>query len=981
LEDQSPEASAIFLSTVSAGRRELRMVCCAAALLLLTTIVLLPFAPVPLGEVWPFIPVYESALAITDLITAILLISQIDILGSRGLLALAAGYLFTAMMQVPHLMSFPGVFSPTGLLGAGPQTTAFLYMFWHGGFPLTVIAYAVLKDRPGEPPRRMRATRAAMTWTVLVTLLVVCALAAFTFLGKDFLPPVMVGNAKSVPMLAGFEGVWGLGAVALAALLLRRPYSSLDLWLMVVMCAWICDGALSSVFNAGRFDLGFYAGRVFGLLAATFILLVLLLETGSLYRRLARSFANESNERELRLQEQQTARARAEAATAAKSSFLANMSHEIRTPMNAVIGLADLALRTELDAKQQDYLVKIKSSAMALLGIINDILDFSKIEAGRLRIERTEFDLRGVLEGVSNVSTLRAADKGLEFLFSVDPGLPSLLIGDPLRLSQVLHNLVSNAIKFTERGEIVITVGVVKRRGEDIELAVAVSDTGIGIDADTQSRLFRPFTQADVSTTRRFGGTGLGLTISRQLVEMMGGALTLESKVGEGTTFRFNLPLQISARSQEPTRLLVTAFAGARALVVDDSANARQIIETTLAHWGLDVETAGSAAEGIALFRRAVEAGRSHDLLLVDWRMPGMDGIEMARALEASQGRLPPIVLMTAFGRDELMDRAKDTKIGAFLAKPITDSTLLDTVSTALGAAARAPARAAVRAGLETRPAAFAGMRVLLVDDNDINRQVGEELLAQAGLAVDIAENGRFAVDKVLAAAGAYDAVLMDVQMPVMDGFEATRAIRGHFGSERLPIIALTANALTEERDRCLEAGMDDHVAKPIDPSVLLATLERWIKRRPESAADQGAPAPTGQAASVRPGNGSANAAQDLPVSLPPFDIAAALVRVNGKRALLRRLIVAFGEEFAGAPKVLRELHTAGNCKEAERMAHTLKSAAATLGLDTVAAIARDIEDCFRKGKIDAVAPMLVALDADMAPALRSAASLRGEVI
>ncbi len=962
----------VFLSAVPAGRRERRLAIAAALVFALVFIALAPSASMLLPPVWAFIPSYESALAVNDLITAVLLFSQFAILSGPALLVLAAGYLFSSAMAVCHALSFPGLFSPTGLLGAGAQTTAWLYMFWHAGFPLAVIAATFLKSGNGT----VRAPRGAVAAAVLGALALVALIVALTTAGQDALPAIMRGSRHTSAYIGVVATVWASSLVALAVLLWRRPHSVLNVWLMIVMCAWFADVGVSAVLSAGRFDLGFYAGRIFGLLASSFVLMALLLETGKLYAGIIGSFARERGERELRLREVERSQAAAEAANVAKSDFLARMSHEIRTPMNAVIGLSELALRTALDARQHDYLVKIKSSAMALLRIINDVLDFSKIEAGKLEIESADFDLRAVLDGVASVSALPAAAKGIELLFSIDPELPAMLVGDSLRLGQVLQNLAGNAVKFTERGEIVVAVRVAGRRGDALDLEFSVADTGIGMSEEVQTQLFRPFAQADRSITRRFGGSGLGLAISKELVEMMGGTIAVESAPGSGSTFRFALSLGVSPAPVARAPAAPAEFGDLRVLVVDDSAVARDILARMLAHWGIAVETASDGRQALAAVRQALAAGRPYELLLIDGRMPELDGVATARAVReiAPPGRQPVIVMVTAYGRDELKGEAKHVAIEAFLAKPITESTLFDAISSVFGRGVRVP-RPRRSEAIEADRARVGGARVLLVDDNEINRQVGLETLADVGVSVDLAENGRQAVAKVLESGVAYDAVLMDVQMPEMDGFEATAAIRQYLSADRLPIIALTAHAMKEERQRCLAAGMNDHVAKPIDPAALVATLSRWIKPRaaeaPIAASARADPAPG------RRESAAAAAEDDLPIALAPFDITAALVRVNGKRALLRKLILSFGDEFAQAVAQLRQLVGDGELDKARRLAHTLRSTAATLELGQVAAAARGIETSLGRGEVDAVAPMIAALDTALAPALAAIASLR----
>jgi len=526
------------------------------------------------------------------------------------------------------------------------------------------------------------------------------------------------------------------------------------------------------------------------------------------------------------------AREAAEGATRAKSEFLANMSHEIRTPMNAILGMSRLALKSGLDARQHNYVRKVERSAQSLLGLINDILDFSKIEAGMLDVEQVAFDLGDVLENLANLVGLKGEDKGVELLFSSPADLPTALVGDPLRLGQVLVNLGNNAIKFTERGEVIVAIDRLAQQRNSVHLRFSVSDTGVGMTAEQQSRLFQPFMQADASTSRRYGGTGLGLAISHHLVGLMGGSLGVRSTLGVGSSFFFDLHFGLQARSGAAAQpLRFDNRRPARLLVVDDNASARKILVGLAADIGLRAEPARDGWDA----QRAVALAAADDpfaLLLIDWKMPGMDGIECAHQLRDSlRERAPAIVMMTAFGREELLERLAECRfeVAEVLAKPVTPLALYDACAAALGSPRRDEARDGRRH--EAAPSQrdlLRGLRVLLVEDNAINQELAVELLSEAGVVVTLANDGREAIAALRA--NGFDGVLMDCQMPVMDGYQATRAIRAEPQWQALPIIAMTANAMAGDREKALAAGMNDHIAKPIDVAAMFDTLSRWMR-------------------------------------------------------------------------------------------------------------------------------------------------------
>jgi two-component system, sensor histidine kinase and response regulator len=804
----------------------------------------------------------------------------------------------------------------------------------------SLLAAVLAWGRPADPAEKRRHKAYWWSWfgAFLAINLAVGLVAESPIAGNPLVRLSLEGTAL------------GLCLIAAATMLIRRIGAPLmRFYLIAVM--FFAESSLS-------FILGKVWNHQWWLAHVIFATGFFLLSYGLVRAFLTtHSFATAYSEEQL-VAELKAARDQAEAASLSKSEFLAMMSHEIRTPMNAIYGLSHIALKVEEPARLRDYLSKIRSSATVLLHIINDILDFSKVEAGKLTLEALDFDLDSVLQSVSSVTALPASEKGIELVLAVPSTVPVLLVGDPVRLGQAILNLVNNALKFTERGEVILSIAVVDCQADRVTLSFSVRDTGIGMTGEHQARLFQPFSQGDSTMARRFGGTGLGLVITRRLVELMGGSIRVESRPGEGSKFTFTANFGMQA--VKVPHSANDRLAGLRVLIVDDSAISRTTLGEMIESWSMRFETVESGADALAAVKAAQEAGGPIDLILMDWQMSGMNGIEATSRLMADLKieKMPVIIMVTAYGREEVIAAAQRVGIAGFVIKPVDQAILFQTISGLFGGNEK---QADAGLAIESVPHIL-GAHLLVAEDNEINQFVVKEFLSSFGATCHIVADGREAVDAALGDPDAYDGILMDIQMPEMDGVEATRLIRLQIGSERLPIIALTAHASARERERCLDAGMDDLVSKPFDPDVLRTALDRWLKPRDRAGRNRPATPHT----------------EDHPVSgepAVPLGFEAALARLGGNTALLRRIVAKFAVSYADGATEARRLFATSAWDGLQRFSHDLKSAAGTMGAESLSAAAARIEEACQDKAFAAIESLLSVQEEHLAQALEATRS------
>jgi len=675
-------------------------------------------------------------------------------------------------------------------------------------------------------------------------------------------------------------------------------------------------------------------------------------------------------ERQKALAELDVARQEAETATRAMSEFLANISHEIRTPINAIVGNAHLLLQSsELGERQRDHVDKIRWSAQELLGVINNILDLVEIDAGRVSIEAVTFSMESLVTGVSDLMRGKARDKGLELNVSVADEVPGSVIGDKLRLEQILLHLANNAVKFTDTGQVRISASTTRVEGATTWLQFAVADTGVGIPRHCVESLFAPFSQGDASSTREYRGAGLGLAIASRLAGLMGGEIRVDSEEGRGSEFTLEVPL--ASETTLPSRPLPspTDLHGMRVLVVDDSRSDQRVLCEALSSFSFSPCAVASGEAGLEQLRSArTDPGSApFELVLLDWKMPAMDGVETARRIKEDPAidPKPAVILITGHGREDVLLNADHGVLDGYLLKPVDPSLLFDAIMAALGRHADSSGDSGNAFPARHRDRQILGAHVLLVEDNILNQEVARELIVDMGVSVTVAADGLEAVE--VAAAGNYDLILMDIQMPVMDGYRSTMEIRKKPHLRDVPIVAMTAHAMSSDRDRCLAAGMDDYLSKPIDTDRLYKVLSRWIGSTP------------GRGPLVDPFASNKDEGPPLPSDLPGIDTDTALRRLGGNRRLLRKLLIEFLQDYRGFIDTLGTALDLGHADSVLRLVHTLKGTAATIGSHSVQIAAGELESAVSHGSTMRYDPLVAHLESVLTPVLAGLSAVRKE--
>jgi signal transduction histidine kinase/DNA-binding response OmpR family regulator len=879
-----------------------------------------------------------------------LALAQVAAMHGTALLQVALGVLIAALIGV-FPVRIPG--SKTSLAGA--EIFIFLLLLLHGPAACTVAAAV---------EATVASWRTSQRWTSRIGSPTMAALAIypcgtlFTILMRNATGTGWEQTALFGGLIAFAVTYFAASTLLMVSLITLKRGERVQPLLLLRENVWIGIAYAASASIAG---LVFVSFDKFGapVLLAAIPIIGMFLSTLHFYFRHAEATERVQAER-LASAELRIAKEVAEAASRAKSQFLANMSHEIRTPMNGVLGMAELLAETELSDKQRRLVGMIRASGESLLAIINDILDFSKIEAGKLDLEKVDFAPLAVLEDMAELLAARAQAKGLELIVSADGDAPAWVSGDPHRLRQILLNLVGNAIKFTDSGQVVVRCGRAPGDAsgpEGTELVrFEVSDTGIGIPPEKKNRLFQAFAQADGSTTRRFGGTGLGLVIAKELTQLMGGEIGVESVLDRGSTFWFTIRF---GRPQTPAVATpdLHNLNAVRLLVVDDNVTTRGVLERVARGWGMDVQSAADGVSALSLLREARDRGRPFALAIVDMVMPQLSGVALVRAIKSDRAFAAlPVVMLTSLGREDSVAAARQVGATAYLGKPVRRDEMRQAIVEALHPAAGAPSGAFTAAPHRVQ---LAG-RVLLAEDNPVNQAVAVGMLESLGLAVDVAANGREAVDRF--AQAQYDVVLVDCQMPEVDGYAATTEIRRRERDtdRRVPIIALTANALEGDREICIAAGMDDYVAKPFSREQLTATLSRWLSRREEAPVGTS----TGQFAQLLPAGRHAGAAEE-PINRRALDAIRALMGPSGD-ALAGKVIRTYLEDMPAGLERMRKAAESGDAEELRRTAHSMKSSSANVGAERLSRLCKAIETIGRTGTVEGTLPLLEESTAEL---------------